>query len=150
MQLVPHISHQTHSQVVHLKEHCQAIQTHIPHQTHSLLHHLADREVLIPTGGIAPPIVQGGDVVIPLPEPLAPIVFQGRTSRVNVNNLPLYDFLDETNPVYFYFGWEDIHGHWLVERQVRDTSQREFAYGADNDGLDYDAALDDRETLNYG
>lgn len=33
--------------------------------------------------------------------------------------LPPPDLLEDTAAVYFYFGWEDVNGSWLIRRQVR-------------------------------
>jgi len=121
------------------------------HQTHSLQHHLADRTTVIQTNGSGFTVDGSGDVTIPAPDPIAPVVFEGTGSHItiDVNDLPLYDFIDDLNPDYFYFAWENISGQWLVERQDRVTSNRLFAYGSDNPTIDYDTAIDDRMSLSF-
>lgn len=35
---------------------------------------------------------------------------------------PNPNLLDETDTTYFYFGWENVNGGWLIQRQARETS----------------------------
>jgi len=36
--------------------------------------------------------------------------------------LELPDELDDSSDPYFYFGWENVDGGWLIRRQERNTS----------------------------
>ena len=36
--------------------------------------------------------------------------------------LPVPDEQDESDPVYFYFGWADVNGAGLIQRQLRASS----------------------------
>ncbi len=38
--------------------------------------------------------------------------------------LPPADLLDEANPTYFYMGWADVNGGWLVRRANRLTAAK--------------------------
>lgn len=44
------------------------------------------------------------------------------------------DLLDETDSVYFYFGWQ-LADTWRIERQVRATSQAQYANMGNNADL---------------
>ena len=151
MEMRAKIVHQTHSQVLHLPPHAHDITSRVIHQTHALHHHLADRTVVINTDAPDVTVTGGGDVVIPAPVPVGPVVIQGQTSHIaiNIDDLPLYDFIDDLDPDHFYFAWQDVHGQWLVEQQDRVTSDRLFAYGSDNPTIDYDTAIDDRMSLSF-
>jgi len=72
------------------------------------------------------------------------------TLTVSGGFLPRPDLLDETDPTYFYFGWDD-GDDWKVERQVRLTSQAQRASIGNNPTKDdLDAAWPDRTELVYG
>jgi len=66
------------------------------------------------------------------------------------SSYPNPDILDESDATYFYFGWESINDGWLVERQVRSTSQRRRAtISANPDNLTFSSAWLDRASLSY-
>lgn len=59
---------------------------------------------------------------------------------------PAPDECDDTDPQYFYFGWLDIAGGWLVRRQNRsDQSFMDAATGF----ADLATAWANRATLGY-
>jgi len=41
--------------------------------------------------------------------------------------LPPPDLVDESDATYFYYGWEDVNGGWLVRRATRATAKKEDA-----------------------
>jgi len=64
--------------------------------------------------------------------------------------LPPPDLTDEADATYFYFGWEDEGGSWLVQRQDRLTSETLRADISNNPGFaDLTAAWPNRVTLTY-
>jgi len=61
------------------------------------------------------------------------------------------DELDESDSVYFYFGWIDVDGGWYIQRQVRLTSATLSATMVGNpDETTFTDAWDAREDLTYG
>ena len=62
------------------------------------------------------------------------------------NSLSVPNLLDESNAVYFYFGWENVNGGWLVQRQNRSTSITESATAGHTNLTD---AFADRINLEY-
>lgn len=38
--------------------------------------------------------------------------------------LPPPDLLDESDATYFYYGWEDVNGGWLVRRATRASAKK--------------------------
>lgn len=64
--------------------------------------------------------------------------------------LPAPDRTDETDATFFYFGWENVGGDWLVQRQTRSTGVSVSATGSNNPSYaDLTAAFPDRATLTY-
>ena len=62
-------------------------------------------------------------------------------------NVPVPDEIDESDPVYFYFGWESFNGgDWLIQRQLRETGAAQSAAPV---AADFAAAWAARETLGY-
>ena len=59
------------------------------------------------------------------------------------------DLVDDTDSVYFYFGWVSVAGTWLVRRQVRATSSTVDATGDNNPEPDLATAWADKENLTY-
>ena len=60
------------------------------------------------------------------------------------------DELDDSDATYFYFGWIDVGGGWLVERQLRSDSSSLYATVSNNPGYATLAlAWPDRSILNY-
>ena len=62
------------------------------------------------------------------------LAFRGLDNRIVAlenastdNSLSVPNLLDESNAIYFYFGWENVNGGWLVIRQNRSTSITESA-----------------------
>ncbi len=62
------------------------------------------------------------------------------------NDLPVPDLFDENDPNFFYFGWENVNGGWLVQRQNRSTSITESATTGHTNLTD---AFADRINLGY-
>ena len=62
------------------------------------------------------------------------------------NGLPVPDLFDENDPNFFYFGWENVNGGWLVQRQNRSTSITESATTGHANLTD---AFADRTNLGY-
>lgn len=54
--------------------------------------------------------------------------------------------LSDHDQTYFYFGWEVVNGGWLIERQSRATSEREFANSGYGNLTD---AWENKGTLGY-
>lgn len=64
--------------------------------------------------------------------------------------LPTPEQFDETNSDFFFFGYEEVDGSWLVRRQSRQTGQSQDATLAGNPSLPTLAAsFPIRETLVY-
>ena len=64
--------------------------------------------------------------------------------------LPVADLIDESDPIYFYFGWISVDNGWLVQRQVRTSSLTSNALAGINSGVpDLASAWPLRVTLNY-
>lgn len=63
--------------------------------------------------------------------------------------LPAPDLYDETTD-YFYMGWEDVNGSWLVRRTLRLDSTKLDATDSGNIHDDIASAWPDRESLVYG
>lgn len=57
------------------------------------------------------------------------------------------DDMDESGAAYFYFGWSDFGGGWLVRRQHRATGAHE---DATTGAADYASAWAGRASLAYG
>ena len=67
--------------------------------------------------------------------------------KVDALSVGVPDEIDESSPVYFYFGWESFNGGgWLIQRQLRETSA---AQSAATGAVDFAAAWAARETLGY-
>lgn len=65
---------------------------------------------------------------------------------VGYNRLPQPDISDDTSSGYFYWGWDDIEGSWLIRRQTRVSSILESS----NSGYaSLSQAWGNRETLTY-
>lgn len=64
--------------------------------------------------------------------------------------LPTPENLDDSDTIYFYFGWEIVEGGWLVRRQLRSDSSVLNATESNN-GLysDLVSAWLNRLTLTY-
>jgi len=60
--------------------------------------------------------------------------------------LPVSDEFDELDEIYFYFGYEDVGGSWLVLRQERETAEN---LSATTGYADLTTAWPNRETLTY-
>ena len=57
---------------------------------------------------------------------------------------------DENGELYFYFGWENINGGWLVRRQLRSNGDTVDAIPSNNSShADLTGAWLARETLTY-
>lgn len=64
--------------------------------------------------------------------------------------LPPPDLVDHLDVVFFYYGWENVNGDWLVRRTVRATGFQDSATSANNPSIpDLAAAFPDRATLTY-
>ena len=61
--------------------------------------------------------------------------------------MPTPDDMDESGAAYFYFGWSDFGGGWLVRRQHRATGAHE---DATTGAADYASAWAGRASLAYG
>ena len=88
-----------------------------------------------------------GSVNYPLPETWYP----NSPSAVIVADefLPIPELLDE-DATYFYMGWSDVDGSWLIRRKERSTTSYLDAAIANNSGYaDLAAAWPDRATLAY-
>jgi hypothetical protein len=59
------------------------------------------------------------------------------------------DLIDDTDSVYFYFGWVSVAGTWLVRRQVRATTLTLDATGNTNAEPDLATAWANKENLIY-
>jgi len=63
---------------------------------------------------------------------------------------PFPDILDESDPVYFYFGWDFTGSDWAIQRQERSTSQTTIAvFSANTTHATLDSAWEDRIVLTY-
>jgi len=66
------------------------------------------------------------------------------------NFLPIPDMMDESDPIYFYFGWISIDNSWLVHQQTRSSSLTSAARIDINGSVpDLATAWPLRVTLNY-
>ena len=65
---------------------------------------------------------------------------------LSAKHAALPDEVDQTDPTYFYFGWADVNGGWLIQRQTRASSQ---TASATTGFLDLTSAWAVRETLGY-
>ena len=64
--------------------------------------------------------------------------------------LPAADEVDDTDPTYFYFGWELVGSSWLVRRQLRtDSSPSDATMSNNPTHTILAAAWAVKETLNY-
>jgi hypothetical protein len=54
------------------------------------------------------------------------------TSSTGSQFLPAADLVSDVDPIYFYFGWDDVNATWLVRRQVRATSAHSDATISNN------------------
>ena len=64
--------------------------------------------------------------------------------------LPSPDKIDDSDAVYFYLGWADVNGEWLVRRQLRADAAQANAAPANNPSYsDLSSAWGARATLNY-
>lgn len=64
--------------------------------------------------------------------------------------LPPPDNSEDTDATYFYFGWEDVGGSWLVRRQLRADATTMDATDTDNPShLNLTSAWASKETLIY-
>lgn len=71
-------------------------------------------------------------------------------TRSGGKKFPLPDLFDETTEFYFFFGWEEILGGWLIHRQVRLSSLTIRADIDNNSSVpDLTSAWAIRETLAY-
>ena len=70
----------------------------------------------------------------------------GLGGSADSNKLSVPDLLDEGDPNFFYFGWENVNGGWLVQRQNRSTSITESATAGHANLTD---AFADRINLGY-
>jgi len=71
-------------------------------------------------------------------------------TRSGGKKFPLPDNFDETDELYFFFGWEEILGGWLIHRQVRLSSLTIRADVANNVTVpDLATAWPSRATLAY-
>ena len=60
------------------------------------------------------------------------------------------DEQDDAGETYFYFGWADVAGSWLVRRTLRSASLQTSASASTNTGFtDLLSAWGDRENLSY-
>lgn len=60
--------------------------------------------------------------------------------------LPVADNTDTSDATFFYFGWADVNGGWLIQRHDRATS----AYVSSTAGhADLSTAWPDRANLTY-
>lgn len=64
--------------------------------------------------------------------------------------LPIPDLFDETDATYFYYGWNNVNGNWLIRRGNRLTAQKQNATISTNSAYaNLSAAWPNRNTLNY-
>ena len=63
--------------------------------------------------------------------------------------LPVADLIDESDPIYFYFGWISVDNGWLVQRQVRTSSLTLKALAFNNSSIPFNDAWTNRSTLMY-
>lgn len=54
--------------------------------------------------------------------------------------------LSDHDVTYFYFGWEDVNGTWLIQRQNRETS---VSQSASTGYVDLTGAWANKENLEY-
>lgn len=74
----------------------------------------------------------------------------GEELRLRPTLLPLPNQLDEANAAFFYFGYENVDGSWLIRLQDRATSQTLNATSTNNPAfIDLAASFPNRETLVY-
>lgn len=67
-------------------------------------------------------------VTVELLEQAGVVIGERIKNLLNQNSfLPPSDLFDESSTLFFYFGWENVNGGWLVQRQNRSTSITESA-----------------------
>lgn len=105
-----------------------------------------------PTIATVQSVVSVPDVSVQVDGPLvvsaATVGIQGPpgTGSGGSSFLPPPDLLDESDATYFYYGWADVNGGWLVRRAKRATAKKEDA----TTGFpDLATAWPNRVTLNY-
>ena len=65
--------------------------------------------------------------------------------------LPRPDLIDDRDEMFFYFGWENVNGGWLIRRTERATAQQLAATEANNTSFpDLASAFPERANLTYG
>ena len=70
----------------------------------------------------------------------------GLGGSADSNELSAPDVFDESDPNFFYFGWENVNGSWLVQRQNRSTS---ISKSATTGHANLTDAFADRANLGY-
>ena len=45
---------------------------------------------------------------------------------------PVPDLIEDNDPTYFYFGWNNVNGYWRIQQQNRDTSETLTTTGQTN------------------
>ena len=68
------------------------------------------------------------------------------TTSLTAAGINAPDLSDESDATYWYYGWENIDGGWLVQRQTRSSG---MSLDADSGYADLATAWPNKDTLSY-
>lgn len=86
--------------------------------------------------------------VVQVPSNGPVVINQNGTGGTSFLQTP--DLIEDTDAVYFYMGWLDLSGAWMVRRQIRVDASTTDATPAENSSYaNLSAAWAEKETLNY-